>query len=369
MRLLIVDDMALVRSLIKRALEGESSIEIVAAVSSGESALKVLESQTVDLVFLDLKMSGMSGLELIKRMRAGRYPAKVVVFASRNPVDIDTALSALRQGADDFITKPSLQELAGPTCVEQLKSILMPKLLQFDKYPRACQVAAPSNTKDRLFDPRHCAPSIIVIGASTGGPNAIETMLSHLQNPPPCPIVIVQHMPAAFTKSFAAQIGAMTKISCAEGEHGELLMPGRIYVAPGDSNLVLQSCKTRSCDTQLSDTGLSETGARISLDRVHIRHSVRPSVDMCLQSAAQVYGKGVLGFILTGMGEDGLEGAKTVRSKGGRILIQSPETCIVFGMPGAVHAAGAYDAVGNPTDLGRVLFDLFHNSGAKRRAA
>lgn len=364
MRLLIVDDMTLVRSLIQRALAGESSIKIVAAVSSGESALKILESEKVDLVFLDLEMFGMSGLELIKRMRDRSYQARVIVFASKNPVETDTALRALREGADDFITKPSLQELAGPTIVEQLKSILLPKILQFDKYRRAGHMVVPSNIRSRIFDPRHSAPSIIIIGASTGGPHAIETMLSNLHGPLPCPIVIVQHMPAVFTKNFATQIGSMTKISCAEGEHGERLMPGRIYVAPGDSNLVLQPCETRS-----DDTGLYERVAMISLDRVHTRHSVRPSVDMCLESAAEVYGKRVLGFILTGMGEDGLEGAKTVRRKGGRILIQTPETCVVFGMPGAVHAAQAYDAIGDPTELGRALFELFQHVGKKAKAA
>jgi two-component system chemotaxis response regulator CheB len=186
-------------------------------------------------------------------------------------------------------------------------------------------------------------PSIIVIGCSTGGPDALEKVFCNIKSPISCPILITQHMPPIFTKSLARRLQNLTGIESAEGIDSEAVRPNRIYIAPGDYHMSLVK---------------QGTSLKIKIDQTPHRNSVRPAVDPLFESAAELYGQFCMGFILTGMGEDGLIGSKAIKEREGGIMIQSQKSCVVFGMPGAVYSAGLYDGIGDLTEISKTILRM-----------
>jgi two-component system chemotaxis response regulator CheB len=185
-------------------------------------------------------------------------------------------------------------------------------------------------------------PKIIVIGSSTGGPTVLESIFSRITGPLRCPILIAQHMPPVFTASLAERIQKVSGIPTYEAKHNQVIDPGSIYVAPGNFHMRIKN----------------ENGVLITaLDQGPLENSVRPAVDPLFQSAANLYGSGCLGIVLTGMGADGKLGAERIKETGGAVLIQSEESCVVFGMPGAVMAVGAYDQILSPDQIVEILRD------------
>lgn len=332
MRVLIVDDSIVFRSQIKLALDGVSGIVVVGTASNGKIAVDKLEQESIDLVVMDVEMPEMTGLEALKELRRRGHKTKVIMFSSHTKAGADTTLEALSSGAQDFVAKPSGEAISIDNAAGMIRSSLLPKVLQFLDRPTPAIAPASSTvkaTKKYMKYPIESAlPSILVIGSSTGGPAALEEALRGLRGKRlRCPVIITQHMPPVFTASLASRIENLTGISCAEAKHMELLEK-KIYVAPGDHHLTV---------------GIVDGAYRLLLDQGPQRNFVRPAVDPLFETASTIFGNRCVGVVLTGMGADGALGAVAIKEKGGGIVIQDKETCVVFGMPGAVMMTEAFD--------------------------
>jgi len=350
MRVLIVDDSVVFRSQIKSALEGVGNIEVVGTANNGKIALQKLAQSSVDLITLDMEMPEMGGIETIREIRKAKFPVKIIVFSSHTTRGSEAALEALTAGAHDFVAKPSGTEMTFENAAAKIRDELLPKLQQFV----SGGTRAPELAKSSHLNPLHAlnkttyvkrdlrtfSPSVLVIGSSTGGPPALEVVLKNLSLPLRIPILIAQHMPPVFTASLAKRLKESSGVEAAEGVHGEELKPNRIYVAPGDYHM-----------------GLEKRGTQvfIKLDKGPQRNSVRPAVDVLFETAAEIFANRTMGLILTGMGEDGLCGAKLIKSKGGGVMIQDQASCVVFGMPGAIFQSGIHDDIGNLSSINEVI--------------
>ena len=351
MRILVVDDSVVFRSQIRAALDGQPGIEVVGAANNGKIALQKLAQGSVDLITLDMEMPEMGGIETIQEIKKAKFPVRIIVFSSHTARGCEAALNALVAGADDVVAKPAGTDINIENVADLIKAQLLPKVLQF--LPRQgggsaqsspalsnpiVKPVAPQTFSKRDLETFH--PSVIVIGSSTGGPPALERVLSDLSLPFRIPIIIAQHMPPIFTASLAKRLSESSGIPAAEAVDGEELLPNRIYVAPGDFHL-----------------GVYKRGDKIvlGLDQNPQRNSVRPAVDVLFETAAEVFTFRTMSFVLTGMGEDGLVGAKRIKEKGGGVMIQDKASSVVFGMPGAIHAAGIYDGIGGLSDVNQLI--------------
>lgn len=371
MRIMVVDDSVVFRSQIKASLDGVEGISVVSTAASGSIALQNLERFQCDVITLDLEMPDMNGIEVLHELRKRGYKQKVIVFAAPTKSGAEHVFDAIRAGAVDFIAKPSgvgsLDEaLAG------IRKELVPKILQFKRREMILDhsagtsgptvhspVEAPHSHLPPSFDDKPSAaeaavrytrinvetfkPRIVVIASSTGGPTALEDIFGKLKGTSASvPILIAQHMPPNFTEFLAKRLCQLSGLPGGEARNGETIEGGRIYVAPGDYHLSLQ----RSIDG-------GKTIAR--LDQNAKRNQVRPAADFLFESAVALYGGMVGGLVLTGMGEDGRMGACAIKGASGCVAIQDQETSVVWGMPGSVHAAGAFDAVVSLSECGRIL--------------
>lgn len=349
MKILVVDDSVVFRTQITTALSSVPGLEIAGTASNGRIALQRVSQIPVDLITLDMEMPEMDGMETLKALRAINKNIRVIVFSSQTLRGAEKALEALREGADDVIAKPTSDSLNFESALEAVKSALLPKVLQFNDQrlhsyrdnvvlkPTADRIAIPKprlqSTAPYTRRPIQSQfPKVLVIASSTGGPTALEAIFSKLKGPFKLPILIVQHMPPVFTQILAKRLAEHTGVNAKEAINNEPVLTNNIYVAPGDFHLRLDRI-----DGQII--------TKISQDEQ--RNSVRPAADFLFESAAKVYGRNCLGLVLTGMGEDGCDGAKTIKETDGGILIQNKESCTVFGMPGAVFESGAYDEIGD----------------------
>jgi two-component system, chemotaxis family, protein-glutamate methylesterase/glutaminase len=314
---------------------------VVGTAANGRIALAKLDQNPVDIITLDHEMPELNGIETLREIRKRGLKTRVIMFSSQTVQGAHTALESLRVGADDIVAKPVGASMSLHTAADAIRADLVPKILQFAQ--GAPQVKTFDSTTLKCVALSALRPSVIVIGSSTGGPTALEKVLSTLKSPLRCPILITQHMPPVFTQTLADRLASISGIPSAEAKQMELLSPNRIYVAPGDYHMSLFN---------------SADGVKIRLTQGSLRNSVRPAVDYLFESAAEIYGNRCLGVVLTGMGEDGLAGAKAIKSAQGAILIQSKESCVVFGMPGAVYSAGAYDKIGDLTEIGETISRL-----------
>lgn len=363
MKVLIVDDSVVFRSTISTALANIAEIEVVGTAANGKVALQKLDQIEIDLITLDMEMPDMNGIDTLKALRAKGSKVKVIVFSSQTTRGAEKALEALREGADDVVAKPEGDNFNFESAAQAVRSALLPKIIQFKDSRltslknniNISEIARPTaadyairekvaikspNLKQNL---NLVLPQAIVIACSTGGPSALEKIFANFRGPIRIPILITQHMPPVFTEILARRIQELTQIPTSEGKNGELIQKGHIYIAPGDFHMEV----------------VSETGgqARILLHQQPLRNSVRPAADFMFESASKVYRRGLMGFVLTGMGEDGAAGAKVIRSEQGAIAIQNKESCVVFGMPGAVFDMDEYDAI---CDLETMTHHLKH---------
>lgn len=344
LKVLIADDSVVYRTQIRSALEGLSSVDVVGTASNGLLALERIAQLKPDLVILDLEMPELDGIATIREIRRRDLKCKIIVFSSVSKRGSEITLEALTLGASDFITKPGASSDAASTesPTEKIRGLLIPKLLPF--LPDQKAVLAQVEVKREGVYPKLIwdifKPSIVVIGSSTGGPTALERIFAEVNGPVSCPIVIAQHMPPIFTTTFAERLGRISGLTAMEARHGDILQDNCIYVAPGDYHLRLTGSAQR---------------AEIRLDQGPKLNSVRPAVDPLFSSAAEIYKSGCLAFVLTGMGADGKIGAGSVKQSGGAVVIQSEESCVVFGMPGAVYAAGSYDQIANPEGIIKMM--------------
>jgi two-component system chemotaxis response regulator CheB len=319
-RVLIVDDSVVVRRAVTELFARDAAFEVVGTAPNGLIALDKLPQLAPDVVVLDLEMPELDGLETLRRIRqiAPRLP--VVIFSALTARGGALTLDALALGASDYVTKPA-QVGDKPISVQDAAAELLRKTraLTAGLVYRA-PVVARAAERSRV--------ELLVIGASTGGPQALTAVMAPLSQSFPVPILIVQHMPPLFTRLFAERLTSESSgLVVEEARGGELLERGRGWVAPGDHHLTVGF------------------GDRLSLNRDAPENSCRPSVDVLFRSAARARGGNVLAVLLTGMGQDGLRGCEAVREAGGQVIVQDQATSVVWSMPGSVATAGLADAV------------------------
>lgn len=370
-RVMLVDDSAVIRGLFTRALEADPELQVVASVGDGKMAVASLKRTPVDIIILDIEMPVMDGMTALPLLKEVLPEVRVIMASTLTRKNAEVSLRAMRDGAADYVTKPSsTSEL---TSAEHFKQELIAKikaLVGSRRSPRldrpgipprpatatspatpglsAHAAAAAASDRHPLF-PRakggpittrpivHDVPEVIAIGSSTGGPQALFQVLGNLPKNLRQPILITQHMPATFTTILAEHLTRIADRPCAEATDGVVIQPGHIYVAPGDFHMVAESQGTTKV---------------LRLLKTPPENFCRPAVDPMLRSLAAIYGRRLLVVILTGMGQDGMRGSDVVTQSGGMIIGQDEASSVVWGMPGAVATAGLCSAILPLSDIG-----------------
>jgi two-component system, chemotaxis family, protein-glutamate methylesterase/glutaminase len=331
-RVLLVDDSAVVRRLVAAALNDDPELEVVGCAPEGRTALERLPRLLPDVVLLDLEMPGMDGLETLRALRGTHPRLPVLMFSRHTQRGVEATVQALTLGADDYVPKPG-DGLEVQDCV---RGQLIPKIKLLGARNRRVEQAACCPARPAVC----CAPArpadarqvveVVAVAASTGGPKALTALLSCFPRDWPVPVLVVQHMPPGFTRHLAERLASCCALDVREAAGEEGLSAGRAWVAPGDYHLVLAR---------------DGPEVKLRLDQGPPVNSCRPSADVLFGSAAEACGPGVLAVVLTGMGQDGLRGCERVRAAGGRVLVQDESSSVVWSMPGAVARAGLADAV------------------------
>lgn len=323
-RVLVVDDSAYIRKVVKEMLSRSPSIEVVGTARDGEEALDLVERLRPDVVTCDLIMPGVDGVAFIRRQMSIRpVPIVIVSIAAESS---ERVLSGLDAGAIDFVQKPTA---LATDKVFDVAEELVSKVIAAAGAPlgrlrdAAAELPIPVTS---TFQNRY---SVVVIGVSTGGPQGLKSVVPRLPADFPVPVAIVLHMPIGYTEAYAKRLDEASALTVAEARDGEEVRPGLVLVAPAGRHLTFH----RDGDGRV----LTRLDVR-PLDTPH-----RPSVDVMFQSAAEVYGERVLGVVMSGMGADGREGAAWIKARGGAVLTEAEETCVVYGMPRSVVEAGLSD--------------------------
>ncbi len=338
-RVMIVDDSAFMRYTINRHLEADPDITVVGSAENGLSALAKIPSLKPDVITLDVEMPKLDGLATLERIMR-EFPTPVVMLSSLTATGARTTVKALMRGAVDFVQKPS-----GSAETRAVMTVLV------EKIKSAAQVhtakVQPTMSPDEPLASHHMGlrpflpgDPLVVIGASTGGPKALQKVLAHLPADLSAAVVIVQHMPAGFTKSLAQRLNELSSLTVQEAVDGDRLAKGLVLLAPGDYHMEIVGAK------------------RIRLNQAPRRNHVRPSVDITMESAANQCGSSVLGVILTGMGSDGTAGAQQIKAQGGHIIAEDEITSVVYGMPRSVIEAGWADKVVLLPDVAQTIVGM-----------
>jgi two-component system, chemotaxis family, protein-glutamate methylesterase/glutaminase len=333
-RVLIVDDSAFVRKVVRQMLSRSPCVEVVGVARDGEEALELVEQLLPDVVTLDLNMPRLDGLDFLRRQMS-RRPVPVVLLSAASETG-EQVLRALEAGAVDVVQKPTA--LASERVLEVADDLIAKVKAAANAKIRSPSTAVPS-VPAALSRPLQT--DVVVIGVSTGGPQALKHLVPRLPPDFPVPVAIVLHMPVGFTELFARSLGEASRLAVAEARDGERVRPGVVLIAPAGYHLTFERQPDGSVATHLT------------LQPLNTPH--RPAVDVLFRSAAEVYGKGVLAVVLTGMGADGTAGAAWVKAQGGRVFIEAEETCVVYGMPRSVFEAGLSDASVPLPDMARKI--------------
>ena len=350
-KVLIVDDSALIRSVMSEIVNSQPDMEVVATAPDPLVARELIKRHNPDVLTLDVEMPKMDGLDFLEKLMRLR-PMPVLMVSSLTERGSEITMRALELGAVDFVTKPKISIQTGMREYTELIADKIRAASRARVKARTLQPAAASNQLAALRSPLISSEKLIIIGASTGGTEAIREFL--MQMPSDCPgILIAQHMPEGFTSSFAKRLDSLCKISVVESQGNERVLPGHAYIAPGHSHLLL----ARSGANYMT---------KIEQSPPVNRH--RPSVDVLFRSAAAAAGKNAVGVILTGMGKDGAAGMLDMREAGAHNFAQDEASCVVFGMPREAIALGAAHEIGPLRSLpGMVLEHLASQGGRALR--
>jgi two-component system, chemotaxis family, protein-glutamate methylesterase/glutaminase len=324
-RVVVVDDSAYVRKVMKEMLSRSPALEVVGTARDGNDAIEVIERLNPDVVTCDMIMPGSDGVEFIRRQMALR-PVPIVIVSIANESS-EQVLNGLDAGAVDFVQKPTalatekMLDIAEDVVAKvraaagaPVSRLLVPVL------------AAAGRAAPRTFINRY---DIVVIGVSTGGPQGLKTIIPRLPADFPIPVALVLHMPVGYTEAYAKRLDEMSALTVVEAREGDEVRPGVVFLAPAGRHLSFRR---------------DASGAvRIWLDVRPLDAPHRPSVDVLFESAAEVYGERVLGVVMTGMGDDGRAGAAWIKARNGSVLTEAEESCIVYGMPRSVVEAGLSD--------------------------
>jgi len=330
-RILVVDDSAVIRKVLCEGLAPDSALEVVGTAANGQIALAKIPQLNPDILTLDVEMPGMNGLETLAEVRKHYPKLPVIMFSTLTERGAATTLDALALGASDYVTKPSNTGSLDVT-LAQIRDQLVPKIKALCPHRSLPPLSPPAMTKGigPSASREQASVNLLAIGASTGGPNALAELVPSLPADLAVPVVIVQHMPPVFTRLLAARLNEKAKLTIREGAHGEKLKAGEAWIAPGDHHMTVER---QGMDVKLA------------LNQEVPENSCRPAVDPLFRSAAKVYGRNVLAVVLTGMGSDGTIGAQHVRERGGHVIVQDEGSSVVWGMPGSIVAAGLADGV------------------------
>jgi len=322
-RVLVVDDSALMRKLIPQILATDSSIQVVGTAMDGNFGLKKIDELQPQVVTLDLEMPGMGGLEMLKEiMRSHRLP--VIVVSSHSIEGASVTLKALALGAFDFVAKPQDVSARMPEIAREL--IAKIKAAAQSKGIRIAPVSAAFRAADKVVPNVKIPPTrVVALGISTGGPNALQFMLAQLPADFPGTIVVVQHMPEGFTEMFARRLDETCAIQVKEAQSGDMLLAGRALVCPGSRHMKVKRLP-------LGDVVVLSDEPRVN--------GHRPSVDVLFKSVAEEFGPKGVAVLMTGMGDDGANGLGAVKAAGGMTMAQSEDSCVVYGMPKAAVERG-----------------------------
>lgn len=363
-RILIVDDSVVMRSLLRSVAGMDADLEVLGTAADGDSALRAIESDRPDVVLLDVEMPGMDGLATLRELRSRGHKMPVIMCSSLTQRGARVTIEALASGASDYVAKPAGQS-GREAATQALAQDLIPKIraLTASRHgERGVGIAGfglgmgpglgggigagrwtgagPTPIQGHLpaavaglgriaaAQPISSIPAVLAIGVSTGGPAVLDRLLPGLPASFPLPVMIVQHMPEVFTKLFAERLNGRCRLNVREAEEGDQVRAGVVYIARGNWHLeVLSASRTLA-------------PATLHLSQGPLENHCRPAVDVLFRSAAAVYGAGVLAVVLTGMGSDGMLGCRVIREQGGSVIVQDQASSTVWGMPGAVANAG-----------------------------
>ena len=338
-RVMLVDDSLVVRSILERIVDQRPGLQICASVASAHDALEYLAREPVDVVVLDIEMPGMNGIDALPHILERAEKARVLILSSNCVEGGPAAIDALALGASDTLAKPGRGSFSG-----RFADVLTDRIMTLGHRPGH---PVPAPVAERT-PPARPAPAIdtdqsiecIAVAASTGGIPAFTNFLAHLDPRISAPILLTQHLPDAFMEFYAKQIATMTARRVRVAEAGMAVERDCIYLAPGDAHLIVVANGRRH---------------EIALDRRVVDNGCCPSADPMLDSVADLYGKGGIAVILSGMGRDGAVGAARLKEAGGTVFAQAPESCVIWGMPGAVAKAGIAAATLNPDAIALML--------------
>ena len=344
-RTLIVDDSAFARSIIVKKLSGDPDIEVIGVAKDGIDALEKIKALKPNVVTLDVSMPRMDGLTALEKIMA-ECPTPVVMLSALTGEQAPATITALELGAVDFFLKPSVLSPAGLAkesdgLAEKVKTASQVDVLKLRKrLPRKPRTAAVKEghradpNQEQTAEAKVRQPKkvryqgkVLVIGSSTGGPKALAELIPELPADLPVPVLLVQHMPSGFTKSFAERLNNTSSLLVKEAEAGDSLEVGTVLLAPGDYHMVLTS------------------SGKIALNQDPPVWGVRPSVDVTMDSVVKHYGSKTIGVVLTGMGSDGSNGTANIKKNGGRVAVEHESTCAIYGMPRCVVEKGNADSV------------------------
>ena len=340
-KVLVVDDSAYVRKVVSQIISRSPFLEVVGTARDGRDALEKVEEYRPDVITCDLIMPEMDGVEFVReQMKRRRVPIIIMSIASETA---EMALTALEVGAIDFVQKPTA--LATEKLLE-IADELIAKVKTAAEIPvtKPAAVLSAESISTDFQEPQKGAVDIVVLGISTGGPQALRYMIPQLPADLRVPMAIVMHMPVGYTEMYAQKLNQLSKLQFLEAKEGDLLESGTVILAPAGRHLSLKR----------NDEGkvVAHLDAR-PFDTLH-----RPSIDVLFQSAAETYGSRVLGVVMTGMGSDGKEGASWIKAQGGIVFTESEETCVVYGMPRAVVEVGLSDKRVPLEQMSRAIWEV-----------
>lgn len=327
-RVLVIDDSFLMRRIISDIINSDPELEVIGRAKDGGEALDKVLALAPDVVTLDVNLPVKDGIAVLEDIMK-KKPTRVIMLSAYTRAGASVTMRALELGAVDFIAKPSGEISLG---LDKLKNEIIAKIKLAAKVDLNRYLATFQSSSLTLIEKVKPAliKKLVIIGASTGGPRAILDIMQDIPLDLPAAFLIVQHMPKGFTLSFAERIAWHSGIRAKEAEEDDIIAPGRIFVAPAGFHMVLESYREQ---------------VRIRLTDSPMVNFLRPSIDVTMFSAAEIFGKDIIGVILTGMGKDGLDGARKIKENGGRIIVQDEETSVIWGMPRSIAKAGLADEV------------------------
>jgi two-component system chemotaxis response regulator CheB len=339
-RVLVVDDSVVIRKILSDTLAADPEIEVVGSARDGRIALAKIPLCRPDLVTLDVEMPVMNGLEALAEIRKLYPKLPVIMFSTLTERGAAATLDALALGASEYSTKPS-NPGSPAAAIDRVREDLIPKIKALCALGECRPAAPPPHLINREMRPRLSRRiEIVAIGTSTGGPNALAEVFPAIPKNFPVPIVTVQHMPPIFTRLLAERLSSHSQIPVDEARGGERLAAGHAWIAPGNFHMIV----TRN-----------GTNAVLAINQDPPEHSCRPAVDVLFRSVAANFGPGTLAVVMTGMGSDGVEGARQIRRAGGEVIVQDEASSVVWGMPGLTYASGQADALYPLRQLGQQI--------------